>query len=354
LSSNAIYVTYEVSLDLFNEIYLDIINQVFPSSVTNDFSRILSYNISDYSKQYEIQLIINNYLDSLSSDEYDSLMNTLNDLYEQTMFEKRRDLQRTGIIKVDFDSGDLSISAANEVPGSLLNQFSLDEFNNHLRVATTVGSWNTSNDVYVLDSSLGVVGSVLDLGVSERIYSVRFIGELGYVVTYRQVDPFYVLDLSNPSNPELKGELKIPGYSSYLHPISDSLILGIGREGRNLKASLFDVSSPSNPVENGSPINLSTSWSEALYNHRAFLNDEANELFFIPAGDGAYFISYAGGSLEQLYYLSMYNTRRAVYINDVMYVISNSKVVSLNESSWELLDELNISETIKPIYLFDE
>ena len=85
------------------------------------------------------------------------------------------------------------------------------------------------------------------MGKDERIYSARFIGDKGYLVTFKQVDPFYVLDLSNPKKPEIKGELKIPGYSSYLHPISDDLILGIGKEGSVVKVSLFDVSDPTNP-----------------------------------------------------------------------------------------------------------
>ena len=92
-----------------------------------------------------------------------------------------------------------------------------------------------------------IEGSVVDLGQGERIYSVRFIEDKGYVVTFKQVDPFYVLDLSDPMNPEKKGELKIPGYSSYLHPITKDKILGIGEENNKVKISLFDVSDPADP-----------------------------------------------------------------------------------------------------------
>ena len=111
------------------------------------------------------------------------------------------------------------------------------------------GLTESANDVYVLDKNLKITGQVLDLGLTERIYSVRFIQDKGYVVTFRQIDPFYVLDLSDPENPALKGELKIPGYSSYLHPITKDKILGIGKEGSNVKISLFDVKDPENPSE---------------------------------------------------------------------------------------------------------
>ena len=123
-----------------------------------------------------------------------------------------------------------------------LDEFALDEYQGNLRVATTIGasrnffgfgfnSADSVSDVTVLDANLKELGAVQDLGKSEQIYSVRFIQDKGYVVTFRQTDPFYVLDLTNPNSPRLRGELKIPGFSSYLHPISKDEILGIGREG---------------------------------------------------------------------------------------------------------------------------
>ena len=127
----------------------------------------------------------------------------------------------------------------------------MDEYNGYLRLATTVGnrfgfSWfwagsESANDIYVLDGNLSVVGSVQGLGLSEQIYSARFVGDKGYLVTYQQTDPFYILDLSDPLNPQIKGELKIPGYSSYLHPISGDRMLGMGEENWSVKISLFDV-----------------------------------------------------------------------------------------------------------------
>ena len=142
------------------------------------------------------------------------------------------------------------------------------------------------------DNKLESIGEVKDLGKTERVYSVRFIDDKGYVVTFRQTDPFYVIDLKNPSNPELKGELKIPGYSGYLHPISKDKILGVGKEDSKVKLSLFDVSDASTPIENAKYI-IDDYYSEILQTHKAFMMDSKNKIFFIPGTRGGYIFSYA-------------------------------------------------------------
>lgn len=152
---------------------------------------------------------------------------------------------------------------AGEVPGSTLNQYSLSEFDGHLRIATTEGTpWGGGTDsesgvrVLRLDGDqLVEVGAVTGLGKTETIQSVRFMGPVGYVVTFRQTDPLYVIDLSDPTRPAAVGELKIPGFSSYLHPVGDGRLIGVGRdadlEGRDqgMLVSLFDVSDPATPKQ---------------------------------------------------------------------------------------------------------
>lgn len=153
--------------------------------------------------------------------------------------------------------------AAGEVPGSTLNQFSLSEYDGHLRIATTEGTpWDSRNEsesgVHVFEvqgGELVEVGSVGGLGRTETIQSVRFMGPVGYVVTFRQTDPLYVIDLEDPTDPRNVGELKIPGFSSYLHPIGEGRLVGVGRdadlEGRDqgFLVSLFDVSDPTSPQQ---------------------------------------------------------------------------------------------------------
>ncbi|MBB4939659.1 putative secreted protein with C-terminal beta-propeller domain [Streptosporangium album] len=168
--------------------------------------------------------------------------------------------------------------ASGRVPGRLLNQYSLSEHEGHLRVATTSTAGQTSSSaVYVLKTdTLNKVGEVGGLGDGERIYSVRFIGPVGYVVTFKQVDPLYILDLRDPADPRKTGELKITGYSAYLHPAGDGRLIGVGQEasekGRTLgtQVSLFDVSDPANP-RRLSQMFQKDSGTEAEWDPHAFL-----------------------------------------------------------------------------------
>ena len=147
--------------------------------------------------------------------------------------------------------------ATGTVPGFILNNYALSEHNGDLRVASTEEApWmprRAPSRVSVLrqdGARLVQVGAVTGLGEEgERIFGVRFMGERGYVVTFRQTDPLYTLDLSNPTAPKVAGQLKIPGYSAYLHPVGENRLLGVGREGTAVKASLFDVSNLAAPAE---------------------------------------------------------------------------------------------------------
>jgi len=167
---------------------------------------------------------------------------------------------RTEIHRFDVSNPAKTVyKASGSVPGFILNNYALSEYKGDLRVATTEeppwinGAPGTSaSRVTVLrqaGSKLDPVGAVGGLGQGERIFGVRFMGERGYVVTFRQIDPLYTLDLSDPTAPKVAGELKIPGYSAYLHPVGENLLLGVGRQNQNVKASLFDVSNLATPRE---------------------------------------------------------------------------------------------------------
>ncbi|HIP66763.1 MAG TPA: hypothetical protein EYH09_01390 [Candidatus Nanopusillus sp.] len=341
MSKQALYITYTYYEDLFKIIADFLENEcqdLLPSYIINKTREMKKYKISVSLKLEELRRELERYSESLSPEE----RSKLGEEFEARMkryFEKvKRDIIKTGIIKIDLEKFD--VSAVGYVPGKPLNQFSLDEYKGYLRIATTVGiGWNTENDVYVLDKDLKIVGMIQGLGVGERIYSVRFIGDRGYVVTFREIDPFYVIDLSDPTKPEVKGELKIPGYSSYLHPIDEHLILGIGKEGWKVKISLFDVSSASEPKEIDKYI-LNESWSEVLRNHHAFLLDKKHEIFFIPTTRGGYIFSYSGQKLELEKVIPTHGVRRAIYINDWLYVITRSKILVFDEYTWEKVNEL--------------
>ena len=190
--------------------------------------------------------------------------------------------------------GPARYEASGTVEGHLLNQFSMDEHNGYFRVATTIGEpWDSEtseSQVVVLEQQgrrLTEVGKVGNLGRGERIFSVRFAGDTGYVVTFRQVDPLYVLDLSDPVAPTVASELKIPGFSTYLHPIGDGLLIGVGQDAddtgrtRGTKVSLFDVSDPADPTELD-VIVFPNAHSEAEWDHRAFLYWAPEEMVAIP------------------------------------------------------------------------
>ena len=162
--------------------------------------------------------------------------------------------ESTEIYRVAINDAALTFEAQGVVPGYVLNQYSMDEYNGNFRIATTVstGSWvnrDQHNNLYILNMDLGVVGKIENLAQGERIYSARFTGDKAYLVTFKQTDPFFVLDLKDPTSPKVAGELKIPGYSSYLHPYNENYIIGIGKENNTLKLSLFDVTDMSNPTE---------------------------------------------------------------------------------------------------------
>jgi hypothetical protein len=187
--------------------------------------------------------------------------------------------------------------ASGSVPGRLLNQFAMSEHNGDLRVATTTEGWNfgeqSESAVYVLrpnGESLDVIGSIGGLGKTETIRSVRFLGDTGYVVTFRQTDPLYVIDLTDPANPVLDGELKIPGYSAYLHPVGDGLLLGVGQDatetGQTLgtQLSLFDVTDPTNPQQIDT-LQIGGS-SEVEWDHKAFLYWPEDGTIVLPVSPG--------------------------------------------------------------------
>ena len=208
------------------------------------------------------------------------------------------DRTKTNIYRFSLDDGDIEFKAKGEVPGRILNQFSMDAYKDHFRIATTIGnSWNESNpstnNVYVLDTDMKTVGTLEDLAPGERIYSTRFMSDRLYMVTFRQVDPLFVIDLKTPTNPKVLGKLKIPGYSDYLHPYDEDHIIGVGidtdeteKSGvlmQGMKLALFDVSDVANPIQKFTEIiGDRGTYSELLRNHKALLFDKDKDLLAFP------------------------------------------------------------------------
>lgn len=338
------YTTYPDLLKYFYGFFEDEGKDLVTSNFRNELEKVKDLDISTQAKMTEFSVLIENFILSLSSDEVLRFETELQNKMNSYSSRHARELEETGIVSIDVSS--LEFQASGKVAGHPLNQFSLDYYENHLRVATTIGtssgiSNESVNDLYVLDSEMKTVGEVLGFAPDEKIYSARFVGERGYLVTFKEIDPFFVFDLTDPKNPKLTGELKIPGYSSYLHPISENLIMGVGKEDNFVKISLFDVTDSASPKEI-SKYELREYWSDILNTHHAFLNDETHKFVFIPGGNGGYVLSYEGNELTLEKAISTNGVRRALYLDDYLYVISDSKIQVYDENSWEEISTLNL------------
>jgi len=308
------------------------------------------------------------------------------------------EVEKTLVYRIHIDGGEIKREASGGVPGYVLNQFSMDEHEGYFRIATTTGhiarsleEASSRNHVYVLDMNLNIVGSLEDLAPGERIHSARFMGGRCYLVTFRKIDPLFVIDLEDPENPRVLGQLKITGYSDYLHPYDENHVIGIGKETvaaedgdfawyQGVKISLFDVSDVENPKEiDKYEVGDRGTDSPILRDHKAFLFDKSRNLLVIPVlvaeideekypsgvppyahGDyvwqGAYVFDVSldeglvlKGRITHLendadlmksgyYFSSSYSVKRSLYIGNVLYTISDKKI---KMNSLENLDEIN-------------
>jgi hypothetical protein len=299
-----------------------------------------------------------------------------------------KSLEQTAIHKIHIEEGEIEYVASGNVPGYVLNQFSMDEYKGHFRIAITTGR---QNHVYVLDADLRIVGELENLAPGETIYSARFMGDRCYLVTFRKVDPLFVIDLEMPHTPKILGQLKITGYSDYLHPYDEDHIIGIGKETvaaeegdfawyQGVKISLFDVSDVSEPKELAKyEIGDRGTDSPVLHDHKAFLFDKSKRLLVLPVsvaeigkdkypdeiphyiyGDpvwqGAYVFDISleqglvlKGRITHLeestnpskgsdYLYSSYHIVRTLYIDNILYSISSKKI---KMNSLEDLGEIN-------------
>ena len=289
----------------------------------------------------------------------------------------------TDVYKFDFEGTDVELVGSHRLEGHLLNQFSMDEYDNHFRVVTTEGdSWNESkpseNHLFILDDEMNRVGELKGLAKTERIYSARFMGDKAYMVTFKETDPLFVFDLSDPTKPAVLGELKIPGFSNYLHPIDETHLLGIGYETEMvtfpgskepslvtgaMKMSLFDVSDFSNPKEQDVEIiGGYGSYSPAQYDHKALMIHQEKGYYGFPVtlysgkaggnvtyeGDGAniYQVSPEQGITQvaslmndkvegQQYEEWNYAIQRLVYVDDTLFTLANRRISSYDFNTFE-------------------
>ena len=386
VSKDNFYITYEsAGRYLYDEAaqrdrFFGIIVPLLPSQTREQIGEIARDGSPITPQEWNaISILMQDAYNGMEDGERGELFSKIEAELERYDDNKRQRLAKTIIHKVSIDGSDIKYAAKGYVPGRLLNQFSMDEHEDRFRVATTLNYHTESqgsvrdNAVYVLDEDLERVGSLEGIAPTESIFSARFIGERLYMVTFRQVDPFYVVDLS-ADKPRILGELKIPGFSDYLHPYDENHIIGVGRDSVNegnrasqlgVKIAIFNVEDVSNPiVADDVIIGGRGTESAALDTHKAFFFDRASGLLSIPiSSDYEYLVEVIKIRLESdrwngFYVYDLSNATldlkgfithsqdgdqwmkdgRTFYIEDTLYTVSDG-VMKMNAMSG--LDEVN-------------
>lgn len=303
-------------------------------------------------------------------------------MYESDYSDNGNKCQTT-IRKIRYQNGKLEPQGQATIDGTINDSFSIDEYKGNLRVVTTIGQnlnrpeprelnqvseqekrssenidlskEKTTNSVYVMNSELKVIGSIKGLAEEERIYSARFMGDTGYVVTYKEMDPLFSLDLSNPQKPEIIGALKIPGFSEYLHPYKDGLLIGIGQDmdeqgttSQGVKVSMFDISNPKDVKEVQKYVIEQSYSTDAFYDYKAVLIDAKKDMIgFSVYGDQEKYVL-LGYDESEGFYCRMeeeisgqsYMTTRGIYIQDILYIIKGELIESYNLQTHEKIDDI--------------
>lgn len=241
-----------------------------------------------------------------------NVYSSLNNLYVASTdwsgpYWKEGGYNTTALYKFELGENSITYKTTGNVPGTVLNQFSMDEKDGYFRIATTKEAYawggKSSNNLYVLDKDLTTAGKIEDIAPGEKIYSVRFMGNRAYMVTFKNIDPLFVIDLLNPKNPTILGKLKIPGYSTYLHPYDENHIMGFGNEVdesidadlvhsddavyytavQGMKIGMFDVTDVNHPKEMFKEvIGDRGTTSDLLSNHKALLFNKDKSLLAFP------------------------------------------------------------------------
>jgi inhibitor of cysteine peptidase len=387
----------------------EVVLKILPEGEGKKISEIIESDKKSWEKRKEIDEVVSEYVESLGVGDSGSFSREFRDMLKEFNLKIQKEMEKSVVHRIEISELDIDYEAVGEVPGSVLNQFSMDEHEGNLRIATTIGHVSRTgdatslNNLYVMDKDLEIIGKVEDIAPGERIYSTRFIEDRAYMVTFKKVDPLFVIDVSNPEKPEILGYLKITGYSDYLHPYDENHIIGIGKETieaetgdfawyQGLKISLFDVSDVGNPREVAKiEIGDRGTDSYALYDHKAFLFDKKRNLLVIPVSlseidetqyegqeipdnahgervwQGAFVlnidtseISERGrithydeeDALERLYYGGEKAIQRSLYMDNVLYTLSLGKIKANDLLDLKEISEVNLDleERDEPIY----
>lgn len=274
--------------------------------------------------------------------------------YEITSWDAGLRLEKGTVIhKISYGEGKLEAVGKGTVPGTIDDSFSIDEYEGNLRVVTTD---RNGNGLYILDPDLKEIGRINNLAKEEQVYSARLMGDTGYFVTFRNTDPLFSVDLSDPENPEILGELKIPGFSEYLHPYGEGLLLGIGMDADEetgvtggVKLSMFNISDPSDVKEEYTLVLENVYSADVFYDYKAVLIDPERNVIGFSAYKGAqekYFVfSYDPEQgftclMEEQINGDGQRVSRGLYIENVLYVVKGNIIEAYEMDDYKKIDDI--------------
>lgn len=309
VSEDNFYLTYQQNMPFefyensSRDRFFDVVVPLLPTNIQEEIKAIQNDSSINSSAQWiKISELMQKSYNEMNKNDKEELFEKIREALNEYGAKIQEETRKTIIHKISIDEDKIEYGAKGSIPGRLLNQFSMDESGDRFRVATTTEYYTQyqgmvrANAVYVLDEQLNIVGELDQIAPDESIFSSRFIGDRLYLVTFQQIDPFFVIDLSTDT-PKILGELKIPGFSNYLHPYDEEHIIGIGRDTKEvengrvqqlgIKIALFNVADINNPkVADDIIIGDSSTHSEALNNHKAFFFDKTRGVLSIPiSGD---------------------------------------------------------------------
>jgi len=409
VSEDNFYLTYQQNMPFgfyensSRDRFFDVVVPLLPNNIQNEIKVIQNDSSINSSTQWvKISELMQKSYNEMDKNDKEELFEKIREALNEYDAKIQEETRKTIIHKISIDEDKIEYVAKGSVPGRLLNQFSMDESGDRFRVATTTEYYTQyqgtvrANAVYVLDEQLNIVGGLDQIAPDESIFSARFMGDRLYLVTFQQIDPFFVIDLSTDT-PKILGELKIPGFSNYLHPYDEEHIIGIGRdtkeigEGRvqqlGIKIALFNVADVNNPkVADDIVIGDSSTYSEALNNHKAFFFDKTKGVLSIPiSGDAesldgisnakmfapdynrwnGFYVFDLGKSdgfnlkgtvthsADDSRYYGMGNAR-TFYIDDVLYTASNEYLKMNSFNNLEEINEIKLENTGKFIDYIEE
>lgn len=397
VSNDNIYITYQKNMpynyyqNLEKDRFFNAILPSLPQDIQDEIKTVISDTATPQQEKWnKVSDLLQDAYNRLSSSDRSKLFQKIQTAISEYDSKVQEQTLKTVVHKISINDISLKYVAKTEVPGRLLNQFSMDESGNRFRIATTSEYYNQYktvqfNNVYVLDESLNQVGKLEKIAEDETIYSARFMGERLYLVTFKRIDPFFVIDLSTDV-PKVLGALKIPGYSNYLHPYDANHIIGIGKETKDnqyggteilgVKVALFDVTDVSNPkVIDVKTIGKQGTDSEILSDHKALLFDKEKNILSIPIteqGETVYNsdVKYYENRVWRGFYVFGINPSdgitlkgkithsnstgydysmpsRSFYIGDTLYTVSSNLIKMNDVSDLHPINELRLRDTSK-------